>query len=169
MTRLLGRPDDGGAGPGASRLAPVLVFAMALALAIAAGYSFSRVDRMLSRQAPVGSWGQSVEAHVETIEIERTGASPACLAVFRYNRPRDGAIVRRQLRSSSMERCERYEAGQTVTAWVVPGDTRIFILDEERIAPHWYWVTLALFVLFTLLALAQLRAMLGIRRKPPVR
>ncbi len=155
---------------------PLLAFIVPLMIGLGFGYLYQQYSQAARDQETATQFGSGVLALVEELRIV-DGGSPAgsagrlfgtkseyCLATFRYSPPGTTSIVRKRVRLNSISMCKTRKAGDTVTARVVRGNDRIFLLEEDRIAFWWNWVFLSLFVAFSLLAMINLRALLGIRR-----
>lgn len=160
----------------AMRIGRILMFAVPLAISLGFGYLFQQYRQTIENQDLAAQMGSRVLALIEEVRLidasEPAGSagrlfSPKrqyCVATFRYSPPGTTAIVRKRIRLNATTICQNRKAGDSIYATVVRGDDRIFLLDEDKIAGWWSWLFLALFVLFGLFAMINLRALLGIRR-----
>ncbi|MGE3246914.1 MAG: hypothetical protein AB7F96_13345 [Beijerinckiaceae bacterium] len=144
----------------------VLLVALPLLTGLGFGYLHLAWRKQFREQETISQLGASVIANIDSLQMIKSGNGERCLAIFRYEEPGKGAVVRRQIFMPSADYCSSHKANENVKAWIVPGDARIFVLDEQRISPWWQWLSLALFVLLCGIAIIMLRSMLGLRRTP---
>ena len=154
-----------------------LLVLVPLAIALGFGYLHLQLRDKVRDQETVARFGVAVQAKIERIEIRKISQSsgPAdkiakaprqvCQASFRYSPPRGNAVITKNLLAAPMDICKRYKAGDTTKVWVVPADNRIFMLEGDRIAPYWSWVSLLLFLVFGGFAIIMFKNVLGISRR----
>jgi hypothetical protein len=152
----------------------VLVVLVPLAIGLGAGYIHLQVRQQIRDQETVAQFGVAIEAEVTGATVRtiapagganaKTGSPrKVCQASFRYSPPGGKAVISRQLLAAPMSVCQRYKPGDKTKAWVVPADTRIFLLEGDRINPWWSWASLFGFLIFCGLAIIALRNVLRTR------
>lgn len=178
---LMRRPEkEDSPSPAASATAGakllIAIFLLAfIGMAVGSGFVFWNINKQLNAQALVDVVGQPVDAKITALEVKRqknrssgpdktaVADTENCFATFEYNAPGSKANIRKHMRLTYLTLCKRYKAGQTTRARVVPGDTRYFVLEDDRIAPYWWWISLAMFVFFSIIAIFFVRSVFGLR------
>ncbi|MCC2097604.1 MAG: hypothetical protein KDJ29_11975 [Hyphomicrobiales bacterium] len=148
-----------------------------LAIGLGFGYLHLQTRQQIRDQEMVAQFGVAVNATIQEVGVATVkpassptdkvarGSRQVCQATFRYSPPHGGAIINRRMLAAPMSICERYKAGDKVKAWVLPADTRVFLLEGDRINPWWSWASLLLFMAFCGFAIVMFRSVLGLSRR----
>lgn len=147
-------------------VALTLVFLTPVCIGLVFGYLAWTHGKRLENQRAVDSNGVPVLAQVKGTKIqeiqhsstrdgsgERYTPAPSyfCHIGVSYSAPGSDTVLRKQFRFEDDTICKRYEVGDAIAGRVLLEDPKILILDEGRLDAFWYWISLLLFVLFTVL------------------
>lgn len=144
----------------------VLVFLVPVCVGLGFGYLAWTHGKRIERQEAVDTAGVKVQAKVEGTQIEEIrhastkvaeaerytpDASYFCHIGVSYTAPGSDNVLRQQFKFEDDTICKRYEIGDVITGRLLPENPNVLILDEGRLHPFWFWISLLLFILFAVL------------------
>lgn len=97
---------------------------------------------------------QHASTKVGEAERYTPGASYFCHIAVSYTAPGSDIVLRRQFKFEDDTICKRYEIGDAITGRLLLENPNVLILDEGRLHPFWFWISLLLFILFAVLPTA---------------
>lgn len=135
----------------------------------------------LSEQITVDLRGITTTARIEMLFIEEVKHTTSKTNIDRrppppsyfcnlqviYSAPRQDYALSKRFRLEDDSVCRRYAAGDDISGKVLADSPSVFVLNEGRLAVHWFVISFSLFALFTLFPLALLlRSLLKRLSKP---
>lgn len=143
-----------------------LVFLVPVCVGLGFGYLAWTHGKRLERQQAVDTAGVQVLAKVEGTQIEEIrhastkvaeaerytpDASYFCHIGVSYTAPGSDIVLHQQFKFEDDTICKRYKIGDVITGKLLPQNPNGLILDEGRLHPFWFWISLLLFILFAVL------------------
>lgn len=162
------------------KIVMVLFFLVPFSIGLGFGYLAWTHSKRLENQNAVDSSGIAVTAKVEGTHIEevrhrstrmgdgeRRTPDPSyfCHMGVSYKAAGSDEVLRKQFKFEDETICKRYKTGAPIQGKLLPSNPNIMVLDEGRLDVFWYWISLALFVLFAVLPMLLVIRRLLTRKK----